>query len=168
MKKGVIGILFSPDKKEVLVIKRSDIPIWVLPGGGIEDDETPEQAIEREFFEETGIPVQTKRLVGFYTPQNRLTRETYVFECEMRKDRPISSADHETLASYFAPLEKMPTPFFFLHEEWILEALNSQTPIFRPITSITYLVLIKNICLHPILILRYFFSRLGFPINKKQ
>ena len=46
------------DRNEVLLM-RMDFPwqdehLWILPGGGIESGESPEQAVEREIFEETG------------------------------------------------------------------------------------------------------------------
>ena len=46
---GAFVILFKDDsRKEVFLVFRSDYPIWVLTGGGIEKGETPEQAAVRE------------------------------------------------------------------------------------------------------------------------
>lgn len=37
---------------------------WTLPGGGIDFGEHPEDAVVREFKEETGLTVQLNKLVG--------------------------------------------------------------------------------------------------------
>jgi len=37
---------------------------WFLPGGGIEADETAEQAVERETREECGLVIQTHGIIG--------------------------------------------------------------------------------------------------------
>ena len=58
---SVIGCTFSKDRKKVLLIKRRDVPVWTLPGGGTEDNETIEEAITRELLEETGFQTKIRK-----------------------------------------------------------------------------------------------------------
>jgi ADP-ribose pyrophosphatase YjhB (NUDIX family) len=39
-------------------------PLWWLPGGGIDFGETPEQTLEREFLEETGLQIDSPTLLN--------------------------------------------------------------------------------------------------------
>ncbi|MDP3052121.1 MAG: NUDIX domain-containing protein [bacterium] len=52
------------DSGKILLINRleRDESYWVIPGGGVEQGESREQAVERECLEELGIKVQVKRL----------------------------------------------------------------------------------------------------------
>lgn len=49
------GVLIHDQK--ILLIKHKKMGLWLCPGGHLETNETPHQAAEREFFEETGIRV---------------------------------------------------------------------------------------------------------------
>lgn len=51
-------------KRKILLVQRNDVPLWVIPGGKIEKGEKPDEAAEREFFEETGFTVKTDKLVA--------------------------------------------------------------------------------------------------------
>lgn len=53
--------------REVLLIKRSDFPVWCLPGGAIEQREAPENAVVREVLEETGLTIRLSHLAGIYS-----------------------------------------------------------------------------------------------------
>ena len=50
----------------ILLIQRNDFKVWVLPGGRVEAGESVAQAAVREVFEETGIEVVLRSLVGIY------------------------------------------------------------------------------------------------------
>ena len=54
MKSGATALIFKDKRSQVLMIKRRDVPLWVLPGGSIDANESPEEAVVREVLEETG------------------------------------------------------------------------------------------------------------------
>ncbi|MEX0786328.1 MAG: NUDIX domain-containing protein [Dehalococcoidia bacterium] len=50
---------------EILIMQRAAGSVtgaWYFPGGGLEEDETPEEGIRREIQEETGLEVENLRL----------------------------------------------------------------------------------------------------------
>lgn len=57
------GILANQDGK-VLLQLRGDKKTWAIPGGAMELGESSLEAAVREFYEETGIEVQAKRLLN--------------------------------------------------------------------------------------------------------
>ena len=52
---------------KIVLTKREDFEVWTLPGGEIENGETPAQAAVREAYEETGLRVKLTHLVGLYS-----------------------------------------------------------------------------------------------------
>lgn len=162
---SVNGILFSPDRKEVLLIKRRDVPVWVLPGGGIDPNESPEEAAIREMHEETGYTVALSRKVAEYTPLNRLARFTHLFECTLVSGSPTLSSETQGVA--FFPIDNLP-PLPPPYPDWIADAAQKETSLIqKPIHSVTYLNLLKHALSHPILVLRFLLARAGLPLNDK-
>ena len=164
MRNGVIAIIFNPDKSKVLLIERCDVPVWVLPGGGIDPGETPEEAVCREAWEETGMRVEIIRQVGEYTPLNKLSSLTYVFECKPLDG--LMRTGCETKAIGFYPLQQLPKVFFIVHRDWLQDALrNKEEVIKRPNSRVTYFELVKFFFKHPILVIRFF---LYFPYKNQK
>lgn len=164
MKKSVLGIIFSSNREQILTIKRRDVPVWVLPGGGLEDDEDPEDAIIREVFEETGLHVKVKRNVCSYLPINRLGTHTHLFECEVINGKPTTGS--ETADIGYFPIDKLPRPFFYIHKDMFMDALNENSEYQeKTLSQVTYPALIRFFFKHPILLVRFLLSQLGYPIN---
>lgn len=60
------GILANEEGK-ILLQLRGDKKTWAIPGGAMELGESSLDTAVREFYEETGIEVQVKRLLNVYT-----------------------------------------------------------------------------------------------------
>lgn len=59
-------VIIQNDGRDILLVKRKDVPLWDLPGGRIAEGETPEAAAIREACEETGYNVTIMKKVGEY------------------------------------------------------------------------------------------------------
>jgi len=67
------------ERGSILLVKRRFDPykgLWAIPGGFVEEGETVEQAAAREIFEETGVRIKIKKLVGVYSDPKRDPRGT--------------------------------------------------------------------------------------------
>lgn len=154
---AAIAIIFNDTKTEVLLVKRKDVPIWVLPGGGIEADETPQETVKREVFEETGLIVEIERQCAEYYPINRLSAFTSVFVCRIVSGEPCTSS--ETSGIVFFPFDQLPMHFFEVHRDWLEDALSNPGMVRKSITQVTYWSVIKYFLLHPYQVLRYLWTR---------
>jgi 8-oxo-dGTP pyrophosphatase MutT (NUDIX family) len=161
---SVAACIFSSNRKKVLLIKRRDVPVWVLPGGGVEKLETPEKAILREVLEETGYKTKILKKIGEYTPINKLSKFTYLFECKILSGEKTLSK--ETKGVKFFDIKKLPKLIPPPYTEWIMDGHSNKNFILKKkLKEITYFALFKNFLLHPILVIRFILARLGLRIN---
>ena len=60
-------IIVENDNNEFLIVQRSDNGKFGIPAGSLEENETIEECILREVYEETGIRVKTLDVIGIST-----------------------------------------------------------------------------------------------------
>lgn len=120
----VEGVLLIDGK--VLVIRRSkteksDPGVWEFPKGKVEFGESPEEALRREFIEETGLSLGPIRLSDAYDyTYKRDNKHRHVIALEYSVDL----AEGQSIAQIkLDPIE---------HDEWLLadlEVANKLTPM---------------------------------------
>ncbi len=154
---AAIGIVLTKDESQILLVKRHDVPVWVLPGGGIEENELPSSSVKREIFEETGFHVRILRQCALYFPINGLAAQTFIFKCQIDSGSATLSDETREVALFY--LNQLPPSFFFIHEGWLKENLNSSLLISRSLNEITYWAVFRYFLKHPLMVLRFAWSR---------
>lgn len=165
MENSVSAVIFNPQKTSVLLLKRRDIPVWVLPGGGIEEGESPEEAALREAEEETGLKLQLERKIAFYSPQNQLTRPTHFFECSVKEGTPKTGAETREIA--FFSLSSLPKKLVPFYKTWIDDALLQKKEVLeKTIEKTSYWTFLQYLICHPLLVLQFLLTRVGIHLNR--
>lgn len=161
MQEAALAIVTN-DTNEILLVQRQDVPVWVLPGGGIEANETAEIAVIRETFEETGMRVEVRDHIATYSPVNKFSAHTHLFVCyPTTNDRSFSLQSEEVSDVRFFPLCKLPSKLFPIHQALIDEWIRTESiPILRPLSEASYPALLKLIFSHPFLAFRYIANRI--------
>jgi 8-oxo-dGTP pyrophosphatase MutT (NUDIX family) len=159
MAEAALGIIYNNTRDQVLLIQRRDVPIWVLPGGGIDPGETAKQAVVREVHEETGLDVAPASSPARFLPINRFTQTAHVFECEVIGGQ-LQPGDEARAARFFA-LDQLPEHLFHYHREWLHDVRQTTGhPLTKPMSRRTFRAIILFYCLHPLWGLRYLLTRL--------
>ena len=87
-----VTALVLDEEERLLLARVANGGVWVAPGGAIDPDEAPQDAIVREVFEETGLHVEPLRFVGVfggpeyrvrYANGDEVSYVTSVFECRV-------------------------------------------------------------------------------------
>lgn len=166
MQDAAVAVVFDDGKQNYLLVKRRDVPVWVLPGGGIDPGESPEAAAVREVWEESGLDVTIVRKVAMYTPTGRLSSDTHLFECAIVGGELTTSDESMDVA--FFPVGSYPKPVFRVHESWVNDTCaNHPDVIVKPVEGLDWWALIRIICGHPILATRFLLTKVGIRWNSR-
>ena len=96
-KVDIRGAVFNDGK--ILMVKENSDGKWTLPGGWVDVNEAPSEAVEREVFEESGYEVKASRLMALYD-RNKHGHPAFIFhlykvyfQCELIGGKPKDSLE---------------------------------------------------------------------------
>jgi ADP-ribose pyrophosphatase YjhB (NUDIX family) len=136
---GCSATIFDEAREKVLLTRRTDNGLWCLPGGCMESGESAAEACEREVWEETGLKVRVKRLIGVYSDPDQLViypdgnKVFFVilgFEVEFI-DGVLGLSDETTDAGYFSLVEMESMPMHGNHKSRVEDALLGGETLIR-------------------------------------
>lgn len=102
---GAFTIL-TDEKDQILLAKRRDYPIWDLPGGRVETNETPTDCAIREVEEETGYQIEISEKIGVYDRPDKNDSQ-HIYLGRIVGGFPIQQND-ETKGLRFFAIKKLP------------------------------------------------------------
>lgn len=130
---GTSAIIFNGEGK-FLLTQRQDNGQWCLPGGAVESGESLAEACEREVFEETGLSVRVKRLVGVYSHPDQLVvypdgHKAFIVAIHFQAEiigGELGLSDETTDFGYFTLEEIEKLKMLGRHKERIVDSLANQ------------------------------------------
>ena len=105
---AVTGIVFD-DRDRILLVQQLESGVWTAPGGAVDPDELPADAVVREVWEETGLYIEPVRILGVhggptclvtYPNGDRTSYVMTVFECVVRGGALRGQSDETSDAAF--------------------------------------------------------------------
>jgi len=109
------GCLFCDEQKRILLVKPTYKPVWEIPGGVVELNESPKQGCQREVREEIGLERKIGDLlvVDYNSPTDEKTESLmFIFDGGILTSSDITSIklDRNEISEYcFFSIENLPT-----------------------------------------------------------
>jgi 8-oxo-dGTP pyrophosphatase MutT (NUDIX family) len=125
-KLGAAGLIFD-DHGRILLVHRRDMDLWNLPSGGVEDGETPWEAVIRETKEESGFDVEVVSLTGVYFKTPTLGTN-FSFLCRIIGGQPTLNAEADRIE--FFDTEHLPANTSTRQVERIQDYLRDKNHVY--------------------------------------
>ena len=106
-----VAVVFSKDKKKILLGKRREDKLWTSPAGGGEEGESPKACIIRELFEEANISCKESDLKFLTSLTAKNNKPIFIFTMCMDSKQNIhvkNDPDKEVPSWNWYPLDAMP------------------------------------------------------------
>jgi 8-oxo-dGTP diphosphatase len=109
-----VGAVIVNDRDEVLLLLRRKSPeagSWSIPGGGVEWQETCQDAIVRECIEEVGVSVRVERfltVVNHIVPEDRMHWVSIEFLCSVVEGHARNVGEQESSDLRWFPFSTLP------------------------------------------------------------
>lgn len=104
---------------KVLLVKREDLEVWALPGGGVDEGESLAETAVREAYEETGVQVELTHLIGLYSEIGSWSDWHVASFAAAVVGGELQTQLGEVLDLRFFPLEALPEDMFWWHRQQI-------------------------------------------------
>lgn len=121
-----MAVVLSADLSRVLLHRREVYFLWDLPGGGIEQGESGEEAAIRETREEMGLQIAVERFVGTYTHPSvygKGDQETRAYRAHVTGGE-LRHFGLESTELKWVDLARLPRGLEPLHRQIIADALS--------------------------------------------
>lgn len=154
---GSTVVLFKDNSRnEVFLVFRSDLPIWVTTGGGIDKGETPKQAAIREALEETGFKVKIVRKVGVYSNSKH---KSYLYEGRVVSGK--FKPEFPGCRGKWFEVTSLPSSMLSRTKEKIFDCINHQSKSFNKTSEPRLIDNLQLLFLHPIASISYILKQCG-------
>lgn len=125
--KPVVSVILYHQGK-ILMLQRAKEPLknyWCLPGGIIDYEESPKEAILREIMEEAGVNTKIKSLVGVYRIDNDPRGVTIDIVYEANISGQVSLSEEHCQYAFYDP-QALPKKIAYKHRQAINDWLKTR------------------------------------------